>query len=99
MLAVETDGSSVVTAKRLLDHAKLCGFKFMRVASGEDAPIVGHRASDEWVDLIRIEGFSGDCFAWRKRTSSLIVPEDKLIENQVAGSAIDVLNEALTWKL
>lgn len=69
-----TDSPDVVIAKRLLDHARLGGFTFRRIAPGEDAPLVGYRLSDGWVDLVHIEGFSRDCFAWRKRTSSLIVP-------------------------
>jgi hypothetical protein len=68
------DSPEVVIAKRLLDHVKLSGFTFQRTAPGEDGPLVGHRVSDDWVDLIHIEGFSRDCFAWRKRISSLIVP-------------------------
>lgn len=67
-----TDSPDVVIAKRLLDYAKLSGFEFRRVAPGEDAPLVGHRIGDDCVDLIHLEGFSHDCFAWRKRTSSLV---------------------------
>jgi hypothetical protein len=47
--------------------------------------------------LIHIEGFSSDCFAWRKRMSSLIVSEDALVQRRVEGGALDVLNEVLTW--
>lgn len=92
------DSPDVVIAKRLLDHAKLGGFTFHRAAPGVDGPLVGHRVSDDWVDLIHIEGFSRDCFAWRKQTSSLIVPEDALVQRRVEGSALDVLNEVLTWE-
>jgi len=59
---------------------------------------VGNRVSGDWVDLIHIEGFSHDCFAWRQRISSLIVPQGTLMERRVEGSALDVLNEVLTWK-
>lgn len=31
---METDSPDVVTAKRLLDHAKLRGFEFQRIAPG-----------------------------------------------------------------
>ncbi|MGH3821686.1 MAG: hypothetical protein ACRDRA_02390, partial [Pseudonocardiaceae bacterium] len=72
------DSPDVVIAKRLLDQVKQDGFTFQRAAPGEDAPLVGYRISDGWVDLIHIEGFSRDCFAWRKRTSSLIVSQDAL---------------------
>ncbi len=92
------DSSDLVIAMRLLDHAKLCGFEFWRGSPGEDGPLVGHRVSGSWVDTIRIEGFSRDCFAWRKRTLSLIVPGNGLVERRVDGSALDVLNEVLTWE-
>lgn len=98
MRSVEVDSPDVVIAKRLLDCAKQAGFTFQRVAPGEDAALVGNRVSDDYVDLIHIDGFSRDCFAWRKRTSSLVVPGDVLVERQVAGSAFDVLNTVLTWE-
>ncbi len=43
--------------------------------------------------------FSCDCFAWRRRTSSLIVPGEGLVERRVCGDALTVLNEVLTWEL
>jgi hypothetical protein len=95
---VGDDSPDVVIAKRLLDHAKLRGFEFQRIAPGEDGPLVGNRASDDWVDIIHIEGFSRDCLALRQRTSSLIVPGDALVQRRVDGSALDVLNEVLTWE-
>lgn len=93
-----TDSPDVVIAKRLLDYAKQDGFTFQRAAPGEDGPLVGYRVSDSWVDLIHIEGFSRDCFAWRKRTSSLIVSQDALVQRRVEGSALDVLNQVLSWE-
>ena len=95
---MNADSPDVVIAKRLLDHLKLQGFEFHRVASGVDGPLVGHRVSEDWSDLIHLEGFSRNCFALRKRTSSLIVPGDGLIEHRVHGHAITVLNEVLTWE-
>jgi hypothetical protein len=95
---VETDSTDLVIAKRLLDRAKLCGFEFRRVAPGEDGPLVGKRITDDWEDEIRIDGFSRDCFACRKRISSLIVSENVLVERQVEGGALDVLGEVLTWE-
>ncbi|MGH3897776.1 MAG: hypothetical protein ACRDTA_05865 [Pseudonocardiaceae bacterium] len=92
------DSPDMVIAKRLLDHAKLRGFAFRRVAPGADGALVGYRVSEDGVDLVHLEGFSRDCFAWRKRTSSLIVSEDALVQRRVEGSAIDVLNEVLTWE-
>lgn len=95
--SMEADSPDLIIAKRLLDQAKLHGFRFQRTAPGEDAPLVGHRTSNSWVDLIYIEGFSRDCFAWRKRETTLILPDRELIERQVDGRAIDVLNEVLAW--
>jgi hypothetical protein len=62
-----TDSPDLVIAKQLLDYAKQSGFTFQRAAPGEDGPLVGYRACDGWIDLIHIEGFSRDCFAWRTR--------------------------------
>ena len=60
--------------------------------------MVGNRVTGGWVDTIHIEGFSRDCFAWRKRISPLIVPWNGLVERQVGGSALTVLSEVLTWE-
>jgi hypothetical protein len=73
------DSPDVVIAKRLLDCAKRDGFTFQRTAQGADAPLVAYRLCDGWVDLIHIEGFGRDCFAWRKRASPLIVSPHTLI--------------------
>ncbi|MBA2471123.1 MAG: hypothetical protein DLM61_00880 [Pseudonocardiales bacterium] len=75
---MQTEGPDLVIAKLLLDHLKLRGFQFQRAAPGVDGPLVGNRVTGDWVDAIHIEGFSRDCFAWRKRTSSLIVPGEDL---------------------
>jgi hypothetical protein len=93
------DSPDVVLAKRLLDHVKLCGFEFQRIAPGEDGPLVGNRVSGDWLDIIHIEGFSCDCLALRQRASLLIVPGGALVERRVDGSALDVLNEVLTWEI
>jgi hypothetical protein len=61
-------------------------------------PLMGNRPGGDCVDTIYLKGFSRDCSAWRKRTSSLIVPGDELVERRVEGSALTVLNEVLTWK-
>lgn len=60
---MSTDSPDLVIAKLLLDHLKLGGFQFRRLAPGEDGPVVGNRVSDDGVDFIHIEGFSRDCFA------------------------------------
>ena len=97
MRPMRTDSPDLAIAKRLLDHLKTLGFQFQRVAPGEDGPLVGHRVSDDWLDLVHLEGFNDNCFAWRKRTSSLIVPGGALVERRAEGSALNVLNEVLMW--
>jgi hypothetical protein len=92
------DSPDVVIAKQLLDHAKLRGFTFQRAAPGPDGPLVGHRVSDGWGDVVHIKGFSHDCSAWRQWTSALIVSQDALVQRRVRGSAVQVLNEMLTWE-
>ncbi|MGH3754343.1 MAG: hypothetical protein ACRDRP_16920 [Pseudonocardiaceae bacterium] len=92
------DSPDVVIAKGLLDQAKLRGFAFRRTAPGEDGPLMGHRVSGNWVDILHIAGFSRDCLAVRQRTSSLILPGGGLAERRVEGSALEVLNEVLTWE-
>jgi hypothetical protein len=59
---------------------------------------LGQRVRGSWVDVIHIAGFSRDCLAVRQRTSSLILPGGGLVERQVEGSALEVLNEVLTWQ-
>ena len=92
------DSSDLVIAKLLLDQLKLRGFQFQRGAPGVDGPLVGNRVTRGWVNVIHIEGFSRDCFAWRKRTSSLIVLGAGLVEHRVRGDALTVLNEVPTWE-
>jgi hypothetical protein len=93
------DSTDLVIAKRLLDDAKQRGFTFQRAAPGVDAPLVGHRVGDDWADLIHIEGFSRNCFAWRQRISTLIVSQGALLQRQVEGGALEVLSEVLRWEL
>jgi hypothetical protein len=91
------DSPDVVIAKQLLDRARLRGFSFQRATPGADAALVGHRVSEDWIDLIvRHEAFSDDCSAWREWTLSLIVSPDELGQrpHQVRGSAVEVL----TWE-
>ncbi len=92
------DSPDVVIAKRLLDQLRRRGFQFERIAPGEDGPLIGNRVTGDFVDLIHIEGFSRDCFAWRQRSSSLILPGAGLVERRANGGALDVLNEVLTWE-
>lgn len=96
---MQAESADLVIAKLLLDHLKLPGFQFQRASSGVDSPLVGNRATGDWVDAIHIEGFSRGCFAWRKRTSSLIIPGEGLVECRVQGDALTVLNEVLAWEI
>jgi hypothetical protein len=96
---VAAEEGVIACGQRLLDYTKQSGFIFLRAAPGEDAPLVGNRISANWVDLIHIEGFSRDCFALRKPLSSLNTPGNARVERRVDGSALEVLNEVLTWEL
>lgn len=87
----------MVIARRLLDHARLQGFRFRRLACGPDAPVEGVRESGQWVDTIYLAGFSSGCRALRRRRSSLLVPGSAVVACEVNGSALIVLNTALTW--
>lgn len=91
------DSFDLVIARRLLDQARLNGFRFRRAARGPDGPLIGTRQTDEWLDTIHIAGFSRDCSATRERRCSLIVPGDGLVERRADGSALSVLNAVLTW--
>lgn len=92
------DSPDVVIAKRLLDQLKVAGFQFQRIAPGEDGALIGNRMIGDFLDIIHLEGFSRDCFAWRQRSSSLIAPGGGVVERQADGSALDVLAEVLTWE-
>ena len=72
----------------------------MRHRMQTDCPdlVIANRISDDYLDLIHIEGFSRDRFACRKRASSLIVPGSGLVERRADGSALNVLNQVLTWQ-
>jgi hypothetical protein len=83
---------------RLLDHAKLRGFQFRRVAEGPDGALLGVRRTGEWVDTVYLDGFRRDCYALRERTTSLLVPGGALVERRAVGDALNVFNAALTWE-
>ncbi|MGH3912796.1 MAG: hypothetical protein ACRDTC_05210 [Pseudonocardiaceae bacterium] len=91
------DSPDLVIAMRLLDHAKLHGFEFQRIAPGPDGALLGTRRIGEWTDIIHLHGFSQDCYALRKRHSSLVVLGNALVERRVTGGALNVLNAVLTW--
>lgn len=91
------ESPDLVIAKRLLDHAKLRGFQFRRVAEGPDGALLGIRRTGHWSDTVYLNGFSRDCYALRERTTSLVVPGHALVERRAAGDALNVLNAVLTW--
>ncbi|MFN2495135.1 MAG: hypothetical protein ABR608_04405 [Pseudonocardiaceae bacterium] len=95
-MAIES--RDLVIAKRLLDHAKLRGFQFRRVAEGPDGALLGTRRTDEWTDTLYLNGFSRDCYALRERTTCLLVPDHALVERRATGDALNVLNAVLTWE-
>lgn len=90
------DSPDLVIAKRLLDHVKVQGFQFLRVA-GPDGALVGTRNTDEWTDTVYLDGFSQGCYALRERRTSLVVPGSALVERRATGDALNVLNTVLTW--
>ncbi|MGH8918325.1 MAG: hypothetical protein ACRD0H_08320 [Actinomycetes bacterium] len=91
------DSPDLVIALRLLDHAKLHGFEFQRIALGPDGALLGTRRTDEWTDIVHLNGFSRDCYALRKRNSALVIPGNALVERRATGDALNVLNAVLTW--
>jgi hypothetical protein len=92
------DSPDLAAAKRLLDAAKEAGFCFQRIASGEDAPVVGVRQSTEWLDEIHLGGFWApqSCTAIRRRRSSLVVPGGLSVAQRVSGDALTVLHTVVT---
>lgn len=92
------DSADLVIATRLLDHAKLQGFQFQRTAPGPDGPLLGTRHTGDWEDTLYLAGFSRDCYALRKRATSLVAPAGALVERRATGDALTVLNAVLTWE-
>ncbi len=93
-----TDGPDLVIAKRLLDHIKVQGFQFQRVAEGPDGALLGTRHTGEWIDTVYLDGFSRGCYALRERKTSLAVPGSALVQRRATGDALNVLNTVLTWE-
>lgn len=92
------DSPDLAAAKRLLDDAKDQGFRFERVASGEDGPLRGVRDTPEHRDEIYLAGFAApeSCTAIRRRRSSLIVPGGLPVTARVTGDALTVLHTVIT---
>lgn len=89
--AMTPDSPDLMAAKRLLDAAKLGGFRFTRVAPGPDGPLWGVRETLEWRDTLYLAGFGCACTATRARKFSLIVPGGLVITHHIDGDAINVL--------
>lgn len=90
------ESPDVVIGMRLLDTARSHGFTFRRIAPGPDGPLWGVRETEDWEDRIYLGGFSQDCSATRRRKSSLLVPGDLLVTEQVSGNALNVLNTVVS---
>lgn len=97
MTATERESPDLVIAKRLLDHAKHCGFQFQPVEGCPDGALLGTRDGEDFTDIVFIAGFSRDCYALRRRVTSLLVPGGGVVEHRTAGDALNVLNCVLTW--
>ena len=93
------DSLDLVAAKRLLDDAENRGFRFERLAPGEDGPLRGVRETAGYYDEIYLSGFGApeSCTAIRRCRSSLIVPGGLLpITDRVTGDALTVLHTVVT---
>jgi hypothetical protein len=82
------DSPDLVIAKRLLDHATRCGFQFQPIQGGPDGALLGTRDRAEFVDIVFIAGFSRDCYALRRRVTSLLVPGGGVVIATVAAHRI-----------
>ncbi|MGH3930082.1 MAG: hypothetical protein ACRDTF_08915, partial [Pseudonocardiaceae bacterium] len=81
------ESPDVVAGMRLIDVAEGHGFRFRRLAADPDGPLWGVRDTDDWHDTIYLSGFwePDSCSATRCRKSSLLVPSDLLVTEQVYG--------------
>lgn len=91
-----TDSLDLAAAKRLLDAARNSGFRFERIAPGEDGPLLGVRQTEQWRDEVYLAGFSQACRAIRRRRSSLVVPGGLPIAAHVRGDALTGMRRRCT---
>jgi hypothetical protein len=89
---------NLAAAQRLLDEAKALGFRFQRIATGPDAPLLGRRETLGHVDEVYIAGLGGDCTGIRRQRSSLIVPGGLPVVDTVSGDALKVLLRVTEWE-
>lgn len=88
----------LAAAMRLLDEAKGLGFRFERIATGPDAPLLGLRDGINYVDEIYLGGFERDCAAARRKRYSLVVPGGLPVTERITGDAVTVLLQVLEWQ-
>lgn len=93
-----TDSPEVAAAKRLLDVARIGGFRFRRIAPGADGPLLGVRDTTAWRDEIYLSGFWApeSCHATRRQRWSLVVPGGVPIARRVSGDALTVLHTVVS---
>jgi len=96
--AVSADSPDVAAAKRLLDAAKDQGFRFQRIATGPDGPLLGVRKTPEFLDEVYVAGFwePGACTAIRRRRSPLVVPGGLTVTARIEGDVLTVLHTVVT---
>lgn len=93
------DSPELAAAKRLLDEAKGQGFRFERLAPGQDGPLRGVRDTPQHRDEIYLAGFTApeSCTAIRRRRRcSLIVPGGLPVTARVTGDALTVLHTVVS---
>lgn len=97
--ATETEAPDYLTiSMRLLDHAKVHGFYFRRTKPTPDAPLEGIRYRKDWTEVVRIDGWSADCQAWKQPNPLVLAKPPANAEDYASGSALNVLNRVATWQ-
>lgn len=93
----EVEPPDLALAMRLLDACRAQGFACRRVGTGDAAPLLCTRQRDGYTDEILLNGFSGDCYASRQRTSRLVIVGGSRTVYTIEGSAAQVLHTVLGW--